>query len=54
VSQPDSSISRAAPKKAYDVYTVMLFIAFLALLGGCILLYIELTSYGAFPYWKTA
>lgn len=52
MSQQDLSTSRAPQKPAYDVYTVMLFIAFLALLGGCILLYLELKSYGTFPYWK--
>ncbi len=54
MSQQDSSISRPPQKRAYDVYTVMLFIAFLALLGGCILLYLELAKYGSFPYWRTA
>lgn len=55
MSLPDSSTSRTvrAPQKpAYDIYTVMLFIAFLALLLGCLLLYLELRSYGPFPYWK--
>ena len=48
MSPQDSSIRKRTP----DVYTVMLFIAALALAIGCILLYSELRSYGTFPYWK--
>ncbi|GIW92256.1 MAG: hypothetical protein KatS3mg110_0297 [Pirellulaceae bacterium] len=57
MSQPDSltSATRRSPspqKAPYDIYTVMLFIAFLALAIGCLLLYLELRSYGPFPYWR--
>lgn len=55
MSLPDSSTRRipGTPQKpAYDVYTVMLFIAFVALALGCLLLYLELRSYGQFPWWK--
>lgn len=54
MSPQDSLVNRPGQKRAYDIYTVMLFIAFIALLAGCILLYLELRSYGSFPYWKPA
>ena len=37
-----------------DVYTVMLVISFIAVLIGCILLYLELSRYGSYPWWNTA
>jgi hypothetical protein len=52
VSPQDLSTSRPPVKRAYDVYTVMLFIAAIALIAGCVLLYRELLAYGQFPYWK--
>jgi hypothetical protein len=51
VARQDTS-SKAARKRPYDVYTVMLFISFIALLTGCLLLYSELNSYGSFPWFK--
>lgn len=49
MSPPDSTspVKTAAysPKAKSDIYTVMLIIAFVALLLGCILLALELTSY---------
>lgn len=35
-----------------DVYTVMLIIAFIGILTACLLLYIELSRYGSYPWWK--
>ncbi|MCA9215724.1 MAG: hypothetical protein KDB27_21815 [Planctomycetales bacterium] len=35
-----------------DVYTVMLVIAFISILTACLLLYIELSRYGSYPWWK--
>jgi hypothetical protein len=43
----------AAQKQGTNIYTVMLILAFLALTTGSILLYMELTKYGSFPYWGT-
>jgi hypothetical protein len=40
-------------KLGTNVYTVMLIIAFLALVTGTILLYMELGRYGTFPQWQT-
>ena len=39
-------------KQKTNVYTVMLILAFLALVVACTLLYWELTLYGKFPWWK--
>ena len=47
MSPQDSSIRKRTP----DIYTVMLFIAALALLIGCIVLYTELHAYGPFLEW---
>lgn len=45
----------AAPvvKQGTNVYTVMLVLAFLAIVTSCILLYMELTQYGNWPWWDT-
>ena len=43
----------AAQKQGTNIYTVMLILTFLALTTGSILLYMELTKYGSFPYWGT-
>ena len=46
--------AKTSRKRQYDLYTVMLFISFIALLTGCLLLYSELNSYGSFPWFKPA
>ena len=49
-----SSPSAPAPvaqKQGTNIYTVMLILAFLALTTGSILLYMELTKYGPYPWW---
>lgn len=40
------------PKQSTNVYTVMLFVAFLSLLIGCIFLALELRRYGP-EMWNT-
>ena len=35
-----------------DVYTIMLVISLAAILMACLLLWLELKSYGDFPQWK--
>jgi hypothetical protein len=39
-------------KQPLNVYTVMLIVAFLALTIASLLLYLELTQWGSFPWWK--
>lgn len=41
-----------APKQSFSVYTMMLIVAFIALVIGSVLLYQELNKYGAFPQWN--
>ena len=51
MSPPDSkSASRgvSVQKPGSNVYTVMLLIALVALIIGCVLLYLEIDSYGGF------
>lgn len=45
----------AAPtqKQKTNVYTVMLFISFAAILTAALLLYFELKKWGEYPWWKT-
>jgi hypothetical protein len=51
VSPPDSSkFSGEKPKS--DVYTMMLLVAFIALVAACVMLWLEGSSYGAWPWWK--
>jgi hypothetical protein len=40
-------------KPGTNVYTVMLIIAFCALVVACSLLYSELRQFGSYPYWNT-
>ncbi len=39
-------------KQPLNVYTVMLIVAFLALTIASLLLYLELTQWGSFPWWR--
>ena len=41
-------------KQKINVYTMMLIISFFAILTSCILLYMELQQYGAYPWWNTS
>jgi hypothetical protein len=53
--QPSSAKPAAAPvqKQRINVYTMMLILSFIALVTACILMYMELQSYGTYPWWKT-
>ena len=35
-----------------DVYTVMLIISFICILIACLLLWLELSKYGSYPWWN--
>lgn len=39
-------------KRPTDVYTVMLMISLAAVLLACLMLWLELSSYGSFPQWS--
>lgn len=56
MSQPGSTsapVRGAVQRQRFNVYTMMLILSFLAILTACILLYIELTRYGEYPWWDT-
>ncbi len=57
MSQPSSynpaAVEAPKQKQKTSVYTVMLFISFCALVLACILLWMELKSWGDYPWWKT-
>lgn len=39
-------------KQPLNVYTVMLIISLMSLVIGCVMLWMELTNYGSYPWWK--
>ena len=55
MSLPSSSSpgQPAVKKQAINVYTVMLILAFMALVTGTVLMSMELNRYGEYPWWKT-
>ena len=46
-----SSPKSAKIKSKMDIWSVMLILSLLATLLACILLWLELTRYGAAPWW---
>ena len=48
---PQPTTSSAPQKQRFNIYTMMMFLAFAALLTGCILLYLELKLWGDIPAW---
>lgn len=52
VSPPDSSKFSGEKPKA-DVYTMMLIVSLIAITVACVMLYLEGSSYGTWPWWKT-
>ncbi|MEM8677869.1 MAG: hypothetical protein AAGF97_00810 [Planctomycetota bacterium] len=51
--QSSSRSGVAVDKPKTNIYTVMLIIALIALMMACLLLWLEVSSYGSFPWWKT-
>lgn len=40
-------------KQRANIYTMMLILAFIAICIACTLLWMELQSFGSYPWWKT-
>jgi hypothetical protein len=40
-------------KQRLNVYTVMLIISFICIVTSCIVLYMELSRWGNYPWWST-
>jgi hypothetical protein len=40
-------------KQATNIYTVMLLLAFAAIVTASVLLYVNLQQYGTYPWWNT-
>ncbi len=56
MSLPNSANPQPAPpvvKQATNIYTVMLLLAFLAIVTACVVLYLNLQQYGTYPWWNT-
>lgn len=53
MAQKSTNDAGAVPtqKQRFSVYTMMLILSFIAICTACTLLYMELDSYGKFPYW---
>jgi hypothetical protein len=41
-------------KQATNIYTVMLLLAFVAIVTASIVLYVNLQQYGEYPWWNTS
>ena len=55
MSQPNSANPeehQVVQKQQLNVYTVMLIVAFCAIITASLLLYLELRRWGSFPWWK--
>ena len=39
-------------KPKTNVYTMMLILSFIAIVTACVLLWLEMSSYGTWPQWK--
>jgi hypothetical protein len=50
-AQPE--VEAPTQKQKINVYTMMLVIAFICLVTACVLLYQELSLWGAPPWWNT-
>ena len=48
-SQPRVAAER---KLRMNIYMVMLLISLFCIITACVLLYLELRTYGAFPWWR--
>ena len=49
-----AGIAMPIKKPPTDIFTVMLMISLAAVLVACVLLYLELSTYGSYPWWKAA
>jgi hypothetical protein len=48
----NSGASGVVQKQPLNVYTVMLIVSCCAILTACLLLWMELSQWGSFPWWK--
>ena len=44
---------RVEQKPRFNIYTMMLFLAFVAVCTACTLLWLELQAYAPYPWWET-
>jgi hypothetical protein len=40
-------------QQGFSIYTMMLILSLIALTAACVLLWMELSSYGSWPQWRT-
>ena len=54
VSQQLSNNPQPVQKRKFDVYSMMLILAFIAIIAACVLLAYELERWGDYPWWNTS
>lgn len=52
MSSPNNLTSGPVQKQGTNVYTIMLILSFIFLSIGTLMLYLELTRFGSYPWWK--
>ena len=50
---PELASAPVEQKPRANIYTMMLVLAFFAIVVACVVLWMELKSYGDFPWWET-
>ena len=52
MSPQDSSKGLSREKPRTNIYTMMLILSLISIITACVLLYLELQSYGSYPWWN--
>jgi hypothetical protein len=50
---PDLASTPVEQKPRANIYTMMLVLAFFAIIVACVVLWLELKTYGDYPWWET-
>ncbi len=53
LAEPELASASVEQKPRANIYTMMLVLAFFAIVVACVVLWMELKSYGDFPWWET-
>ncbi len=50
---PELASAPVEQKPRVNIYTIMLVLAFFAIVVACVVLWLELKEYGDYPWWET-
>ena len=53
LAEPELASPPVEQKSRANIYTMMLVLAFFAIVVACVVLWLELKSYGDYPWWET-